>query len=286
MKIKWVCPVCSTTNVCEKTEHMQCFVCGQLYKEKLFISKRHILDSVDESTTKRGFREKIKSLIEKIKSSFGSTKTDTPKRSIVDWKIEHSPSDSKEAYVSATPIYDEEKERTSAIVIPESTEFGRDSAERIEDCEHTTVTASPTELSEDIEPWSEHRLVFDFSKLRSTGCVDIEKENVHGNKCYKLLYKNGSERILSLTNMKTMGYLIESSPDRDSESRLADVGSSVPWHEHRIVFDEEKLNATGCVSIEKTVMNGNKCYKLTYRNGAERILNISNLKLMGYARDI
>ena len=200
--------------------------------------------------------------------------------------IEHSPSDSKEAYVSATPIYDEEKERISAIVTPESTEFGKDSAERIEDCEHTTVTVSPTELSEDIEPWSEHRLVFDFSKLRSTGCVDIEKENVHGNKCYKLLYKNGSERILSLMNMKTMGYLIESSPDRDSESRSADVGSSVPWHEHRSVFDEEKLNATGCVSIEKTVMNGNKCYKLTYRNGAERILNISNLKLMGYARDI
>ena len=54
----------------------------------------------------------------------------------------------------------------------------------------------------------------------------------------------------------------------------------------KIVFDMEKLNATGCVNVERTEVSGSKYYKLTYRNGTERIMNISNLKLVGYVRDM
>ena len=71
-----------------------------------------------------------------------------------------------------------------------------------------------------------------------------------------------------------------------SERPSADVRSFTPWPEHRIVFDMEKLNATGCVNVERTEVSGSKYYKLTYRNGIERIMNISNLKMVGYARDM
>ena len=83
-----------------------------------------------------------------------------------------------------------------------------------------------------------------------------------------------------------MGYLVERITECSSEIPSSDTRSFIPWPEHRIVFDTEKLNATGCVGIERIMMSGNMCYKLSYRNGAERILNISNLKMMGYARDI
>lgn len=286
MKVKWVCPVCSSTNICEKTEHMQCFVCGKVYEEELHVLERHATEFVDTPVTKPKFKEKIMAIMEKIKSSFKSSETVIPAKRIADWTIEHSPSDSKEAYVEATPVYEEASDRVSDIeesfdAIPEE-----DSVERIEEREEFPVIEIPMELSEDVVPWEDHFLSFDFEKLRSTGCVDIKKENVHGNKCYKLLYRNGSEKVLTLSNMKIMGYLVERITECSSEIPSSDTRSFIPWPEHRIVFDTEKLNATGCVGIERIMMSGNMCYKLSYRNGAERILNISNLKMMGYARDI
>ena len=224
MKIKWVCPVCSTTNICEKTERMRCFVCGSYYEEGPHISESsHIsesphlpegedLTSADVSAAKPGVREKLNNFIKKVKSSLGLKEKDRPKRKIADWKIGHSSSDSKEAYVEATPIYEEISDR-----IPEADiEIDRDPTERIGESEH--------------------------------------------------LVKRSSEIF--------------------SERPSADVRSFTPWPEHRIVFDMEKLNATGCVNVERTEVSGSKYYKLTYRNGTERIMNISNLKMVGYARDM
>lgn len=304
MKIKWVCPVCSTTNICEKTERMRCFVCGSYYEESPYIfessdmsessaisesphiAERHDLKLSDGADTKPGVRKKINNFIKKIKSSLGPKETDRPKRKLVDWEIGHSPSDSKEAYVEATPIYEEISDHIPEADIPEDIEIDRDSTERIGESEPIAVTTIPDELSEDITPWAEHEFDFDFSKLRSTGCVDIKKEDIHGNKCYKLFYKNGSEKILPLTSMKMMGYLVKCSSEIYSGKSSADIRSFIPWPEHRIVFDMEKLNATGCINVERTEVSGSKYYKLTYRNGTERIMNISNLKLVRYVRDM
>ena len=60
MKIKWVCPVCSSTNVCEKTDHMQCFVCGEYYKEEPHTIERHAEEFSESSTPKYSIKEKIK----------------------------------------------------------------------------------------------------------------------------------------------------------------------------------------------------------------------------------
>ena len=157
-------------------------------------------------------REKLNNFIKKIKSSLGLKETDRPKRKLTDWKIGHSSSDSKEAYVEATPIYEEISDR-----IPEADiEIDRNPTERIGESEH----------------------------------------------------------------------LVKRSSEIYSGKSSADVRSFTPWPEHRIVFDMEKLNATGCVNVERTEVSGSKYYKLTYRNGTERIMNISNLKLVGYVRDM
>ena len=117
MKAKWVCPVCSTTNICKKTERMRCFVCGSYYEESPHISEslhlpeREDLTSADVSAAKPGAREKLNNFIKKIKSSLGLKETERPKRKLTDWKIGHSSSDSKEAYVEATPIYEEISDR-------------------------------------------------------------------------------------------------------------------------------------------------------------------------------
>lgn len=286
LKIKWVCPVCSSTNICEKTEHMQCFVCGKYYEEGSHLSEMYDVEPADIVVTKHGFKEKLMSFMEKVKFVFGITASDASKRKIADWKIEHSPLESKEAYIKAIPIYDEISDRTLSVAIPEDSESEMKFTGSIEEGERSHEHVIPSELSEDIEPWAEHKSAFDFSRIRFTGCVDVIKVNVHGNKCYKLLYRNGSEKILTLANMKIMGYLVDSSTDTYSEPHSVDVCSFIPWSEHRIEFDTEKLSATGCVNVEQTEISGNKYYKLTYRDGAERILNISSLKMMGYAREI
>lgn len=286
MKTKWVCPVCNTTNICEKTEKMKCFVCGSYYEESLHIPEKHDLKSTDIVVAKHGIREKINTFIEKVKSLFGMIEKDIPKNKIIDWKIEHSPSNSKEAYIKATPIYDVVSDYIPEEKISEDTESDSRSTEKTRESEYITTSTIRDELSEDIEPWSEHKVKFDFFKLRSTGCVDIKKENVHGNKCYKVLYKNGSEKMLSLASMKMLGYLVESSSEIYVETPSTDIHSFMPWSEHKIVFDTERLRATGCVKLEKTEINGNKYYKLTYRDGVERILSISKLKMMEYIRDM
>ena len=82
MKIKWVCPVCSTTNICEKTERMRCFVCGSYYEEGPHISEsshisesphlpeREDLTSADVSAAKPGVREKLNNFIKNSKKYF------------------------------------------------------------------------------------------------------------------------------------------------------------------------------------------------------------------------
>ena len=221
MKIKWVCPVCSTTNICEKTERMRCFVCGSYYEEGPYISEsshisesphlpeREDLTSADVSAAKPGVREKLNNFIKKVKSSLGLKEKDRPKRKIADWKIGHSPSDSKEAYVEATPIYEEISDRIPEADIPEDIEIDRDSTEKIGESEPIAVTTIPDELSEDITPWPEHRVVFDMEKLNATGCVKVERTEVGGSKYYKLTYRNGIERIMNISNLKMVGYVRE-----------------------------------------------------------------------------
>lgn len=291
MKIKWVCPVCSSTNVCEKTDHMQCFVCGEYYKEEPHTIERHAEEFSESSTPKYSIKEKIASFWAKIKSSFVSEERDTPRRTIVDWVFEHSPRDSKEAYIDASPVYDESEDSIFRELPPAVEE--RDFSERIEETdfsehveESEPIVTVPRELSEDIEPWPEHGLIFNYSKLRATGCVAIQRQDVHGSKCYKLTYRNGSEKILTLSNMKIMGYLVERSSEHDAEASSTDIHSFIPWPEHRVVINIDKLVATGCVNIDRTEISGNKCYKLTYRNGMERVMNISNMKMMGFVSEL
>ena len=99
MKIKWVCPVCSTTNICEKTERMRCFVCGSYYEEGPHISEsshisesphlpeREDLTSADVSAAKPGVREKLNNFIKKVKSSLGLKEKDRPKRKMQTGKL-------------------------------------------------------------------------------------------------------------------------------------------------------------------------------------------------------
>lgn len=291
MKIKWVCPVCSSTNVCEKTDHMQCFVCGEYYEEEPHAIERHAEEFSEISSPKRSFKEKVSSFFGRIKSSFTSEEGDTPRRAIVDWLFEHSPRDSKEAYIEATPVYDESEDSISRELPPVVADH--DYSERIEEAdfsehidESESIVTAPRELSEDILPWPEHGLIFDYAKLRATGCVDIQRQDVHGSKCYKLTYRNGSEKILTLANMKIMGYLVERSSESDITASPADIRSFIPWPEHRVMINFDKLIATGCVNIDRAEISGNKCYKLTYLNGMERIMNISNMKMMGFVSEL
>lgn len=305
MKTKWVCPVCNSTNICEKSEHMKCFVCEYVMVTELPLADTKTILAEEEITVpeKPSFSDRIKKIVNSIKLAFRPKTETAPTLDVVDWEFRRSPSDSREAYIEAVPVYSDERipeEKADFSKAEESFVGDSESAERewiIDETESTTRTDDAPESLDDITPWSEHLMKFDLDRLRDTGCIAVEKKDVGGNKCYRVLYKNGAEKILTLANMKIMGYLVgidaTSRVDADTTSRVEtditpkkDVASdTTPWPEHRIRFNMDKLNSTGCIKIERTEISGTKCYRLTYRNGNDRIMNAQNMKLLGFAID-
>lgn len=173
MKIKWVCPVCNSTNICEKSDRMKCFVCD------------YVLETVE--LEKHGFSYKIKEFFKSLRGAFTTKRESATSSDIINWKFRRSPNDSKEAYIEAVPIYSEDRcllDRDEDITESESTDM---------DLEVVT-------------PWPEHRIRFNMEKLNSTGCIKIERTELRGTKCYKLTYRNGTERVVTASNMKLLGY--------------------------------------------------------------------------------
>lgn len=61
------------------------------------------------------------------------------------------------------------------------------------------------------------------------------------------------------------------------------VGFCLPWAEHKIKFNEDKLKSGGYVSSEQMEHKGTKCYQFFKASGDVRRFTVENLILLGFA---
>lgn len=203
MKIKWVCKECSTVNICEEGERTVCFVCKKERTDERLLSiseaelKTTRRDEILSESSDEGFFAK---LYKKTKEYFAAIFHVTHEGSrstaegIVDWKISRSNPTSREAYVKAEPVY--------AVV---------ESEDEIESREETRSDREHVSASEDSRllidgPWPEHRAKYDTEKLVSVKCVKIVREEMDGDKGYRLTFESGETRHLTLVTCNLLGF--------------------------------------------------------------------------------
>ena len=194
MAIKWVCPVCSSTNNSEESETISCFVCGGGFR-KAYAVGCDASKSVKTTEKKRSLFHARSKVLTPGKAADRTTARSSGKKEIVGWDIKRSDSKSKEAYLVATPIYakDAEKKRPA--------DSGKKSTVKVKE-----VKPGLSAISIEAKPWPEHKIQFNKEKIVGSGCTRIERVEMRGMKCYKLFYRNGTERILNVSNMKMVGY--------------------------------------------------------------------------------
>lgn len=215
MRVTWVCTNCSSNNTCEESEEMVCFVCGKRRTEEAIICSGRTVSTRTSSAEaapvkdRLGFAERIKHFFASFGSASPAIAAGSEHTRITDWKIERGPDTSKEAYITATPIYAEAPTPAEVAAprpmyrapVPTSDPVTRATVERPAVAEHESMVDRAFEV-----PWPEHRVRVCEDRLHGTGCVRMERAELNGVKGYKLQYRNGTERFMPAANMKLLGY--------------------------------------------------------------------------------
>lgn len=66
-----------------------------------------------------------------------------------------------------------------------------------------------------------------------------------------------------------------------TDEEKAPDGYCLPWDEHKIKFNEEKLTVNGYIASEQFMRKGVKCYKLYKKDNVSRIFTLDNLIILG-----
>ena len=123
------------------------------------------------------------------------------------------------------------------------------------------------------EPWPEHRLMLDKSKIKGDGYMEFKKMTSGGVKKYKLLDRSGRVSELTAEEVVSRGYA------RTAREEVF----CAPWPEHAITFDEAKMRSRGFVSAEQTTLAGVKGYNLFRPDGTSNFFKVEMLIVMKYA---
>lgn len=123
------------------------------------------------------------------------------------------------------------------------------------------------------EPWPEHRIMLDTSKLKTSGYVVFKKVIVAGAKKYELVSKEGKKVEYSADELQEKGFAKSA-----REEKFAD-----PWPEHKIEFDEIRMRSRGFVASEQRIMSGIKGYALFRADSSSMFFNVDKLLAMKYA---
>ena len=149
------------------------------------------------------------------------------------------------------------------------------------------------------EPWAEHSITFDQTRMRSRGFVSAEQTVKDGAKGYTLYRADSSSMFFKLEMLIAMKYAIRgssasstsssstsgsssgstsSSTGSSSGSTSSSSGGSVapgicePWAEHGIAFVESAVNARGYVRVEQATLGGAKGYNFIRPDGTAQFI--------------
>lgn len=132
--------------------------------------------------------------VAKEKVGMHSDRSGTP--AVTKWVVSISPPDSAEAYVIVSPVLDGREVLDSGTEKIPAPPWAKD----------RHIVSDSSELSDFDAPWPEHRLCYDLDRLTAAKCVGIHQKELHGVRGYLLCYYDGTERFLTVGNMKLMGY--------------------------------------------------------------------------------
>ena len=200
MEYKWVCEACGSNNRSD-ADAPCCYVCGRPYTEKKpapkpFPGPKPGPFPAPKPLKDTGWLQKLK---EKVRGWFVVDADDTP----TDYTISRSPATEKEAYLTATP-------KPAPAPTPAPVRPPAPTPTPVRPPVPTPKPApSPVRTASSASPWPEHRIRFNMDKLRATGCVEIRQAELSGTRGYTLKYSSGSERFMTVSNMKMMGYAVD-----------------------------------------------------------------------------
>lgn len=123
------------------------------------------------------------------------------------------------------------------------------------------------------EPWPEHRLIVDKTKVKSSGYKVLKKISTAGGKKYELISGDGTRKECTQDDLVSMGFAKSAREERFCK----------PWDEHPIVFNETKLRSRGFVSAEQKTMSGIKGYDVFRSDSTATFFDMKKLVMMGYA---
>ena len=123
------------------------------------------------------------------------------------------------------------------------------------------------------EPWPEHSIVLDRSKLEEADIAGLRKITVDGEKAYELIYFDGTKKSVTKDEMFSMGLLKITAP----------TGFCTPWDEHGLVFDIDKIKSRGFISCEQKIMSGIKGYQFYRSDSNSMFFKPETLIAMKYA---
>jgi len=124
------------------------------------------------------------------------------------------------------------------------------------------------------EPWPEHKIILDKTKLKTNNIVGLKKISDGSLKKYEVLAKDGKKETLTKEDLISKGYAKAEGP----------IGFATPWPEHNIEFDLDVLKKRGFVSCEQNVMSGIKGYNFYRADSTSTFFKVEMLVAMKYAK--
>ncbi|MCR4655264.1 MAG: hypothetical protein K5770_03430 [Lachnospiraceae bacterium] len=156
------------------------------------------------------------------------------------------------------------------------------------------------------EPWPEHGIIFDMDRIKSRGFTGLVKKTMGDIRGYELYRADSSAVFFKKDAMLAMKYakpagtssgfsagssFTETSrpavsskdsteaPKPVSVSKPLDTGSVtaeeiVPWPEHKISFDMDKIREKGFSGVKQSILGGIHGYTFVRSNGTEQFLRV------------
>ena len=138
------------------------------------------------------------------------------------------------------------------------------------------------------EPWPEHKIVFDKTKLTSMGFVSSAQVLVFGKQAYEFFRENGISRKYSVEQLLSRGLAKNAADSAGSESTVS--GSDLtddfcdPWPEHNIEFIPSEITRMHYISSRKAEIFGKKVYEFFRSNGVSRKYTAEQAVASGLAK--
>lgn len=156
--------------------------------------------------------------------------------------------------------------------------------------------AAPTTPSGFCAPWPEHSVIFNESKLNTSGYVASERFDKDGTKCYYLFKRDGTKRLFTFENLLILGMIsrvdgakkptethASSSPAPTASAEIKVYDDGKLWEEDsEYVYSTDFVKSSGYKAVARAERKGLKGYVLIKPSGEQRFMTVDKLKLLRF----